>query len=58
MVWSPGAVAIEFRDVPQRYCFSMLFYTLLHFWLGTQKFFFFYMSFVFNELLSEIEIPR
>ena len=24
MVWSPGAVSIEFRDVPQRHCFSKL----------------------------------
>mgnify|MGYP003690261097 CR=1 FL=1 len=26
MVWSPGAVSVEFRDVPQRRCFSMLIY--------------------------------
>ena len=25
MVWSPGAVACEFRNVPQRLCFSILF---------------------------------
>ena len=32
MVWSLGAVSVEFRDVRQRHCFSMLLsilYTLL-----------------------------
>ena len=24
MEWSPGAVSVEFRDVPQRHCFSLL----------------------------------
>ena len=24
MVWSPGVVAVAFRDVPQRHCFPML----------------------------------
>ena len=38
MVWSPGAVAVEFRDVPQRHCFSMLLSLLyITLWLGTQK---------------------
>ena len=26
MVWSPGAVSVDIRDVPQRRCFSMLLY--------------------------------
>ena len=48
MAWSAGAVAVEFPDVPQRHCFSILalyFDTLLG--IGTQKpeSFFFYMSF-------------
>ena len=32
-VWSSGAVAVEFRDVPQHDTL----YTLIHFWLDTQK---------------------
>ena len=24
MIWSPGGVSVEFRDFPQRHCFSML----------------------------------
>ena len=34
MVWSPGAVSIDFHDVPQRHRFSMLLSIL---WLGTQE---------------------
>ena len=32
MVWSPGAVSVEFRDVPRRHsfpCYSLYFNTLL-----------------------------
>ena len=30
MVWSPGAVSVEFRDVPQRHCFSVLLFILFN----------------------------
>ena len=61
MVWSPGAVAVEFRDVLQRHCFSMLLSILFNtFWQGTQKSNtnlnnIFYTSFRFDKLLSEID---
>ena len=29
--------AVEFRDVPRLHCFSILLYTFMHFWLGTQN---------------------
>ena len=35
MVWSSGAVAVLFRDIPQRHFFSMLLF--IHFWKRTQK---------------------
>ena len=59
MVWSPGAVSVEFRDVPQHFFFNVTLFTLLHIWLGTQKsntnlnnLFIMYIK--FDELLSEI----
>ena len=61
MVWSPGTVAVEFRDVPQRhFFFNVALYTLLHFLLGTQKSNtilnnLFYMNIKFDQLLSEID---
>ena len=36
MVWSPGAVAVEFRGVPQLF-FNVTLYTLIHFSKNTQK---------------------
>ena len=60
MVWSTGAVSVEFRDVQQRHCFSVTFYTLIHFRLSTQKSNtnlnnHFYMDIKFDELFSEID---
>ena len=37
MVWSPGSVSVEFSDVLRRHCFSVLLYTLIHFWLSIQR---------------------
>ena len=60
MVWSPGAVSVEFRDVPQRHCFSMLLSTFLYTLGQVHKvkyqltIFFFFMNIKFNELLSKI----
>ena len=58
MVWSPGAVAVEFRDVPQRHCFqcySLFFDTLLARYTEVkyQLKQYFYTSFRFDKLLSE-----
>ena len=54
----PGAVSVEFRNVPQRHCFTMLL-SILYFWLGTQKSStnlnnLFFMNIKFNELFREI----
>ena len=60
MVWSPGAVSIDFHDVPQRHCFSMLL-SIITLWLGTMKSDAilikqsFYMNIRFEQLLSEID---
>ena len=58
MVWSPGAVAVEFRDVLQRHCFqcySLFFDTLLARYTEVkyQLTQYFYTSFSFDKLLSE-----
>ena len=56
MVWSPGAVSVEFRDVPQRHCFSV-FHTLLARYTEVKyklNNLFFPMNIKFDELLSEM----
>ena len=61
MVWSAGAVYVEFRDVPQRHCFSMSL-SIFQYTLGqvqrsqipTQSIFL-YMNINFEEQLSEID---
>ena len=62
-ICSPGGVDVEFRFLPQRHCFTMLFSIQLHvipFRLGTQKLNTklnnFYMNIKFDELLREIDI--
>ena len=56
MVWSPGAVAVEFRDVMVFQCYSLYFDTLLARYTEVkyQLKTFFYASFRFDKLLSEI----
>ena len=49
MVWSPSAVSVEFRDVPQRHGFSMLLSTLQYTLSQEQT------SNKIEELLSEID---
>ena len=60
MVWSSGAVAIEFRDVLQPIFFPVTLFTLILFWLGTQKSNtnlnnIFYTSLRLDRRLSEID---
>ena len=63
MVWSPGAVSVELREVPQRQCFSTLdptLYTLIHFKSSTMKSNtnlnnLFYMNIKSDEMFSEID---
>ena len=52
MVWSPGTVSVEFRDVPQRH-----FNTLLARYTEVKYQFkhFFFMNIKFDEILSEID---
>ena len=52
MLWSPGAVAVEFRDVPQRHyfqCYSLHFITFYFITL------YYIMNIKFDQLLSEID---
>ena len=61
MVWSPGAVSVDFRDVPHCIvfpCYSS--YILIHFRPSTQKLNtnlnnLFYMNIKSDEMLSEID---
>ena len=62
MVWSPGAVSVEFRDVSQRHCFSLLLSLLLYTLNGpsteksnTNLNNLFYMNIKSDEILSEID---
>ena len=59
MEWSPDAVPVEFYDVPQRHCFSMLlsilyFNTLLAMYTEVKYQTFFFINSKFDELMSEI----
>ena len=56
MVWSPGAVAVEFRDVMVFQCYSLYFDTLLARYTEVkyQLKTFFLREFRFDKLLSEI----
>ena len=59
MVWSHGAVSVEFRDVPRRHCFqcySLYFHTLLAKYTvqsNANLNNLFYMNIKVNKLLSE-----
>ena len=61
MVWSPGVVSVEFRDVPQRHCFPHVdLYISINFGSSTQKSNtnfnkLFYINTKFDKLLSEID---
>ena len=61
MLWSPGALSVEFLDVPRRHLFfSVILYTLTHFWLSAQKLNtnlnnLFHMNIKFDELLGKID---
>mgnify|MGYP003692461339 CR=1 FL=1 len=51
--------SVEFRDVPKVHCFSILLYTLINFWLDTQRSntnlnYLFSKNIKFDKLLSEI----
>ena len=60
MVWLPGAVSVEFHDVPQRHFSHVTLYILIHFRSSTQKSNtnlnnLFYMNITFDKLMSEID---